>query len=86
MHLPAPSARFSAIIGKIPCQGSIARRTFSHHHHAPYHPPLSASPLTVGDIEKLKVDKNRLMEDLHHTCSWGTGKKWGRHAIFTSSP
>ncbi|KAH8902525.1 amidase [Coniochaeta sp. PMI_546] len=20
------------------------------------------------------------MEDLHHTCSWGTGKKWGSHA------
>jgi acetylornithine deacetylase/succinyl-diaminopimelate desuccinylase-like protein len=23
------------------------------------------------------------MEDLHHTCSWGTGKRWGSHITET---
>ncbi|KAI0112568.1 hypothetical protein GGR51DRAFT_46087 [Nemania sp. FL0031] len=29
------------------------------------------------DIEALKVNQGRLMETLHDTCSWGTGKRWG---------
>ncbi|OIW32956.1 amidase [Coniochaeta ligniaria NRRL 30616] len=44
---------------------------------------MSASPLSDADIGRLKVNQKRLMEDLHHTCTWGTGKKWGRQAIFT---
>ena len=23
------------------------------------------------------VNKDRLMGDLHHTCQWGTGDRWG---------
>ncbi|KAI0545013.1 hypothetical protein F4679DRAFT_491812 [Xylaria curta] len=29
------------------------------------------------DIEAFKVNHGRLMETLHETCSWGTGKRWG---------
>lgn len=31
-------------------------------------------------LKSLKVNKERLMEDLHHTCQWGTGKRWGEYA------
>lgn len=29
------------------------------------------------DMTSLKVNQNRLMTDLHHTCQWGTGKRYG---------
>ncbi|KAB5523071.1 hypothetical protein GE09DRAFT_1258058 [Coniochaeta sp. 2T2.1] len=32
---------------------------------------------------RLRVSQHRLMGDLHHTCTWGTGKKWGPHATET---
>ncbi|KAI1177115.1 hypothetical protein F4777DRAFT_227489 [Nemania sp. FL0916] len=33
--------------------------------------------LRTADIEALKVNQGRLMETLHETCQWGTGKRWG---------
>jgi len=30
-------------------------------------------------LASLKVDKDRLMKDLHHTCQWGTGERWGEY-------
>lgn len=29
------------------------------------------------DVASLKVNQSRLMEDIHHTCSFGTGERWG---------
>ncbi|KAK3368794.1 hypothetical protein B0H63DRAFT_497880 [Podospora didyma] len=31
----------------------------------------------------LKVNQTRLMKDLHYTCQWGTGKRWGFMATET---
>ncbi|KAF2655273.1 amidase [Lophiostoma macrostomum CBS 122681] len=28
-------------------------------------------------LGSLKVNQGRLMEDIHHTCQWGTGQRWG---------
>ncbi|KAF2281605.1 N-carbamoyl-L-amino acid hydrolase [Westerdykella ornata] len=28
-------------------------------------------------LATLKVNQGRLMEDLHYTCQWGTGQRWG---------
>jgi len=25
----------------------------------------------------LRVKQDRLMVDIHHTCQWGTGQRWG---------
>lgn len=30
-------------------------------------------------LGSLRVDRARLMEELHHTCQWGEGKRWGRY-------
>ncbi|KAK3934285.1 amidase [Diplogelasinospora grovesii] len=34
-------------------------------------------------LQRLKVNQGRLMDELHHTCQWGTGKPWGVAATET---
>ncbi|KAI0201684.1 hypothetical protein F4808DRAFT_424762 [Astrocystis sublimbata] len=46
------------------CTARIPKRAFSQGLHE-------------NDIKGLKVDQLRLMETLHETCLWGTGKRWG---------
>ena len=31
-------------------------------------------------MQDLKVNQGRLMEDIHYTCQWGTGERWGEYA------
>lgn len=42
---------------------------------------IATRDMTGQDFEKLKVEKSRLMESIHHTCSWGTGLRWGRQVL-----
>ncbi|KAH7136395.1 hypothetical protein EDB81DRAFT_802072 [Dactylonectria macrodidyma] len=44
---------------------------------------ISTREMTSKDLQKLKVDQNRLMETLHHTCNWGTGARWGSNPTDT---
>ncbi|RMJ09554.1 hypothetical protein BHE90_005949 [Fusarium euwallaceae] len=44
---------------------------------------IATRDMTAKDFEKLKVDKSRMMETLHHTCSWGTGQRWGSNPTDT---
>ncbi|RSM05616.1 hypothetical protein CEP52_006184 [Fusarium oligoseptatum] len=44
---------------------------------------IATRDMTAKDFEKLKVDKWRMMDTLHHTCSWGTGKRWGSNPTDT---
>lgn len=30
-------------------------------------------------LQSLKVNTQRLMEDIHYTSRWGTGEKWGEY-------
>ena len=56
---------------------------------APYSTQTSGGPKTweMKDAQlatTLRVNQNRLMRDLHHTCQWGTGHRWGsEHATET---
>ncbi|KAF2263449.1 N-carbamoyl-L-amino acid hydrolase [Lojkania enalia] len=34
-------------------------------------------------LASLKVNQSRLMEDIHYTCQWGMGKKWGARSTET---
>ncbi|KAI0856971.1 hypothetical protein F4860DRAFT_491422 [Xylaria cubensis] len=38
---------------------------------------LSTRAMEPKDISALTVNQERLMQTLHETCSWGTGKRWG---------
>jgi hypothetical protein len=37
--------------------------------------------MTEQHFKDLKVNQGRLMEDIHHTCKWGTGERWGESVI-----
>ena len=30
-------------------------------------------------LGSLKVNQSRLMEDIHYTCQWGKGERWGEY-------
>ncbi|KAI1823778.1 hypothetical protein F4861DRAFT_531352 [Xylaria intraflava] len=69
---PAMSMRrlVSGLSSKLPRGTGIA--------YVPRHAlSTQAKGLQVADIEALKVNQDRLMETLHQTCVWGTGKRWG---------
>lgn len=34
--------------------------------------------MSEDEISGLKVQEERLMRDLHETCEWGKGERWGR--------
>ncbi|KAK0711764.1 hypothetical protein B0H67DRAFT_491385 [Lasiosphaeris hirsuta] len=38
---------------------------------------LKSWELDEARLRQLKVNQNRLMDELHHTCQWGTGERWG---------
>ncbi|KAF2639353.1 amidase [Massarina eburnea CBS 473.64] len=38
---------------------------------------LHTQEMNEEQLSSLKVNQKRLMEDLHHTCQWGTGERWG---------
>ncbi|KAL1846033.1 hypothetical protein VTK73DRAFT_375 [Phialemonium thermophilum] len=44
---------------------------------------MSTANIREEDLRKLRVNKNRLMGELHRTCSWGTGKRWGSESTET---
>lgn len=39
---------------------------------------LQTKEMDEDALKSLRVNKQRLMDDLHHTCQWGTGKRWGQ--------
>ncbi|KAF2405013.1 amidase [Trichodelitschia bisporula] len=39
--------------------------------------------MTSQDLNSLKVSRDRLLTDLHYTCQWGTGKRWGENTTDT---
>lgn len=32
-------------------------------------------------LKDLKVDQARLMKDIHNTCQWGPGERWGEYVV-----
>lgn len=49
---------------------------------------IRTTDMKEDDFRAIKVDRSRLMDTLHHTCSFGTGKRWGRQdqLHFSTSP
>lgn len=29
-------------------------------------------------LNELRVNQDRLMNDIHHSCQWGQGERWGK--------
>lgn len=36
------------------------------------------SKMSEEEVSGLRVKEDRLMRDLHETCEWGKGERWGR--------
>lgn len=54
----------------------VATRCFSAGHAL----HIKTVDMKETDLGALKVDQERLMDTLHHTCGFGTGLRWGRQA------
>jgi hypothetical protein len=72
------------------CVPSIARSSrlqqpiFSKHlidHGRPFsasaYRSIAVAEMTDKDLQSLKVKQDRLMADIHSTCEWGKGERWG---------
>ncbi|KAF2839677.1 Zn-dependent exopeptidase [Patellaria atrata CBS 101060] len=66
----------------------------SSSHHQCYRPRYQAfstttrwrwhtSELDGEKMKSLKVHRDRLMKDIHHTAQWGTGERWGKASAET---
>lgn len=42
---------------------------------------IKTADMKESDLAAVKVDGQRLMDTLHHTCKFGTGLRWGRYAF-----
>lgn len=42
---------------------------------------IRTKEMTEQHFKDLKVNQARLMEDIHYTCKWGTGERWGESVI-----
>jgi hypothetical protein len=40
---------------------------------------IRTKEMNEDHFKDLKVNKARLMQDIHHTCQWGTGERWGEY-------
>lgn len=47
---------------------------------------IKTADMKESDLAAVKVDGQRLMDTLHHTCKFGTGLRWGRQAFHSVSP
>ncbi|KIW01126.1 hypothetical protein, variant [Verruconis gallopava] len=44
---------------------------------------LKLADMAEQDLNALRVREDRLMGDIHYTCQWGTGQRWGDHPTET---
>ena len=38
---------------------------------------IAVAEMSDKDLSSLKVKQERLMADIHSTCEWGKGERWG---------
>jgi len=68
-----PATALRCRSGPAPNQGYTQVRSFT------CTPRLQIRTKEMDDehLRDLKVNQARLMEDIHHTCQWGVGERWG---------
>ena len=38
---------------------------------------IRTTEMTEEQLAGVKIDRSRLWEELHYTCQWGPGERWG---------
>lgn len=52
--------------------------TFNRHFSSSGQWNKDLKTMSEEEVSGLKVQEERLMRDLHDTCEWGKGERWGR--------
>ena len=78
----SPAIRFKLARRSVSCVDTGLGRAARTICHSPSRAARSGGASSI-DIRSLKVNRDRLMQDLHTTCQWGTGKRWGVEATAT---
>ena len=81
MHIPA----VRRCIASLPRSSRIHQQTLVSSHAIRYgrqfsisaHRSIAVAEMTDNDFKSLKVKQDRLMADIHSTCEWGKGERWG---------
>lgn len=42
---------------------------------------MLSTELSEAEVSALKANRDRLAKDLHHSCQWGYGIRWGEYVI-----
>lgn len=40
---------------------------------------LATAAMSDEQLSRLRVNQDRLLKDLHHSCQWGQGTRWGEY-------
>jgi hypothetical protein len=71
------------ILGKPPLPYvPFLRRLFTTSSRCSY----PAARMREEDLCGLKINQDRLMSNIHYTCQWGTGERWGPYVYRSSTP
>jgi hypothetical protein len=59
----------------LPC---VARRRLeTSRRYLATHQTIRTKETSLQNINNIEINKERLLADLHHTCQWGIGERWG---------
>lgn len=64
------------------CRGSISYQGLRKSFSTTIYRNMLSSELSEADVSALRVNKERLARDLHHSCQWGFGIRWGEYVSF----
>lgn len=62
------------------CNGKSQWRTIRPFSTSP-RSDLAVSELTHEQLASLRINRERLMNDIHTTCEWGKGEPWGEYVM-----
>ncbi|KAF2017272.1 amidase [Aaosphaeria arxii CBS 175.79] len=62
---------------RTPCTAKAAPRLGLRSFSATTSWQLRTTEMNEEQLGSLKVDQSRLMGDIHHSCQWGIGQRWG---------
>jgi hypothetical protein len=73
----ASAIRLSSNLRALPPTRTVLtqpRRVFS----VSWKQAMLTTELSEADVSALRANKERLAKDLHHSCQWGAGIRWGK--------
>ncbi|KAJ5292467.1 uncharacterized protein N7443_008420 [Penicillium atrosanguineum] len=70
--LARPTSRLSHLVPNPTFRKPLIKPFSTSHYHA-----MLTTELSEADVSALRVNKERLAKDLHHSCQWGYGIRWG---------